>query len=152
VKNGDTLEKKLREIFLLRKTVLKELMDAREKIDASEGRDIDAQISNLFCQDFIFHAGLQWLTEYPRYLNAILIRLQKIIMGSLKNSRYTNQFLEYQVRLQNLADRNEGGKKRELLTLGWMIEEYRVSCYAQHLRTKLPVSEKKLEKAFVNLE
>ena len=152
VKNGDTLEKKLREIFLLRKTVLKELIDAREKIDASESRDIDAQISNLFCQDFIFHAGLQWLTEYPRYLNAILIRLQKIIMGSLKNSRYTNQFLEYQVRLQNLADRNEGGKKRELLTLGWMIEEYRVSCYAQHLRTKLPVSEKKLEKAFVNLE
>jgi ATP-dependent helicase HrpA len=149
---GDELERKLTAIFLLRKKVLHELTGAKEKMTADDIRDVETQICNLFCQNFIVQAGTQWLAEYPRYLNAILIRLQKIIARSLKKAQYTDQLLQYQLRFQNLLERNELVKRREIIQLGWMIEEYRVSCYAQHLRTKISVSDKKLEKAFANLE
>lgn len=152
VTTGDELERKLTEIFLLRKKILNELIRAEERMTADDIQDVETQICNLFCQNFVLQAGLQWLAEYPRYLNAILIRLQKIIVRSSKNAQYTDRFLQYQLRFQKIVGRNELVRRREVIALGWMIEEYRVSCYAQQLRTKISVSDKKLEKAFVNLE
>lgn len=152
VTTGDELERKLRESFLLRKKVLNELTKAENKMTEDDIRDVKTQIYNLFCPNFVVQAGLEWLAEYPRYLNAILIRLQKIIARSSKNAQYTDRFLQYQLRFQKLVGRDELVKRREVTALGWMVEEYRVSCYAQHLRTKMSVSDKKLEKAFVKLE
>ena len=152
VTTGDELERKLRESFLLRKKVLNELTKAENKMTEDDIRDVKTQIYNLFCPNFVVQAGLEWLAEYPRYLNAILIRLQKIIARSSKNAQYTDRFLQYQSRFQKLVGRDELVKRREVAALGWMVEEYRVSCYAQHLRTKMSVSDKKLDKAFVKLE
>ena len=104
--------------------------------------DIQAQLDLLVCKGFLKRVPLEWLRHYSRYFKAVEYRLEKL-PGSREKDRQSTEVIR---RLWAQLEDNEGLHDRGLQRYRWMIEELRVSLFAQPLGTSLPVSEKRLEK------
>jgi ATP-dependent helicase HrpA len=94
-----------------------------------------------------------WLRQYPRYFRAIRCRLENLPSGV---PRDWQNFEEFQPRWQLYLEqarrhREQGIFDAELTHLRWMLEEYRVSLFAQKLGTAIPVSPKRLEQQWAKL-
>lgn len=127
------------------------------KIDLAQAmalNDIKLQLSNLVYPGFVRETPAQWLKEVPRYLKAIEQRLDKI-GGQVQRDRVWSGELagyweQYQARLGKHSQ--EGKRDPQLVLYRWLLEEYRVSLFAQQLGTKLPVSDKRLSKQWSSVE
>lgn len=106
--------------------------------------DIQSQLDNLIYEDFIYFTPIENLRSYPRYLQAIQQRLDKLQQASERDRQNTNQLSVYWDRYIELND--EYYENPVFSLYRWMLEEYRVSLFAQGLKTKIPVSEKRIEK------
>lgn len=110
--------------------------------------DIQRQLGYLFPQNFIMAIDRDWLQEYPRYLQAISKRLDKAAGNALRDRQLRLEFNklwdEYNERQQVLQKQHI--ESPQLNYYRWMLEEYRVSLFAQELKTKFPVSAKRLKK------
>ncbi|MEM9374293.1 MAG: DUF3418 domain-containing protein, partial [Planctomycetota bacterium] len=107
--------------------------------------DIEQQLRLLTPQGWAYTTPTRWLRCLPRYLNAIEIRLDRLrSVGAARDLTATREvyvWLEHLVTLaRGGAERSEAVDDFELLR--WMLEEYRVSRFAQELGTSLKVSEK----------
>ena len=110
--------------------------------------DIRGQLDNLVFKGFVRQVPAQWLAQYPRYLAAIAQRLDKL-PGQVQRDRvWTDELQGYWQQYQNLNQRYqiEGRQEERLQQWRWMLEEYRVSLFAQQLGTRMPVSDKRLKK------
>lgn len=108
--------------------------------------DVKIQLAALVHEYYI--AGNSWmrLKHYPRYLDAILMRLEKFQRNINQERSLSEQLQNY---WQNYQTRSEQHQKNgvadpELTHFRWMLEEYRVSLFAQQLGTEYPVSDKRL--------
>lgn len=114
--------------------------------------DINHQLSGLFFKDFLLKIGYSHLAHYPRYLNAILLRMEKRREDPEKDAqkmRDVNRFVTLYER--EIANR-KGVADSRLEEFRWMIEELRVSLFAQKLRTPMPVSVKRLDKVWSSMK
>ena len=97
---------------------------------------------------FLASTGFDRLKHIPRYLKAIASRLDKLASNPERDANWQAQLARYwqtyQTRLK--LDRERGIRDPKLEDLRWMIEEVRVSLWAQYLKTPYPVSFKRLEK------
>ena len=112
------------------------------------------QLSNLVYPGFVRETPAEWLKELPRYLRAVEQRFDKLA-GQLQKDRVWSGELnacwaQYQARLSK--HRQEGKRDPQLVLYRWMLEEYRVSLFAQQLGTKLPVSDKRVSKQWSLVE
>lgn len=110
--------------------------------------DVRQQLSRLIFPGFIRQTPLPWLKEYPRYLKAIEQRLDKL-PGQLQKDRIWTgeiQAMEQQWLERETKHRSEGKRDANLEQYRWMLEEYRVSLFAQQLGTRTAVSDKRLAK------
>lgn len=110
--------------------------------------DINSQLSKLLCEGFLRNTETQWLSEFPRYLNAVELRLAKAPHLGAKDKDMTEQLQVLWRRYDELKSSLETKSEEQLQQLRWMLEEFRVSLFAQNLGTKLPVSVKRLDKQF----
>ncbi|HKM37372.1 MAG TPA: ATP-dependent RNA helicase HrpA [Thiopseudomonas sp.] len=110
--------------------------------------DIKAQLASLLYAGFIRDTPAQWLQEYPRYLKAVEQRLDKLPSQVQQDRVWTVELSALQDKLKKRQNKHsQEGKYDEALTVyRWMLEEYRVSLFAQQLGTKIPVSDKRLSK------
>lgn len=108
--------------------------------------DIDSQLRTLLYSGFIRQVPLEQLKHYPRYLKAISMRLDKAV-GNLQRDSQNREVVE---QFQSLfwASIQEQSINPEAVSFRWLIEELRVSLFAQPLKTATPVSPKRLEKAW----
>ena len=113
--------------------------------------DIEQQLRYLIYPDFLSDTGLPWLTEYPRYFEAINLRLSKAPHMGDKDKLHTIQLTRYWRDFETLRDQTTLVDVVELNSLRWMIEEYRVSLFAQALGTRVSVSAKRLDKQIAKL-
>jgi ATP-dependent helicase HrpA len=79
-------------------------------------------------------------------LNAIKVRLARIPHLGKNDLRYTNEIKIYWDRYKALEEEDAFQTHEELEKVRWMIEEYRVSLFAQSLGTNISVSAKKIER------
>ena len=108
--------------------------------------DIDAQLALLFQPGFIAATPWHWLQQYPRYLRAIELRLEKL-RGFFQRDRELNRELQpLQQQLSELIKRAPSclQQSEAAQRYRWLLEEYRVSLFAQTLGTLEPVSAKRL--------
>jgi ATP-dependent helicase HrpA len=114
-------------------------------------RDLDEQISDLIYEGFLEELEPGRLEHYPRYLAAIAHRLEKLEVDPRQDLAKLERVLPWWRRYQECI---EGGMTydRDLDVFRWLIEEYRVSVFAQHLGTKEKVSEKRLQEAWDRVE
>jgi len=109
-------------------------------------QDIQMQLDHLITAHFICHTPRQWLQQLPRYLKAIELRLEKL-NGAVERDR--RQMLELKPLWDNYcrqADSDEVSSNEDFIEYRWMLEELRVSLFAQELKTLKPVSVPRLEK------
>ena len=109
--------------------------------------DIKQQLSSLIYPGFINATPPEWLREYPRYFKAINLRLERLT-GGIERDRAA--VLEIKPLWQAYVERQEKHQQQgivdpQLETYRWMLEELRVSLFAQTLGTKMPVSVKRLK-------
>jgi ATP-dependent helicase HrpA len=113
--------------------------------------DIQGQLNHLFPKNFITTVECEWLQQYPRYLAAINKRFDKSKSNATRDRQLRIEFSklwdEYLKRKESLAKQHI--ESEQLEHYRWMLEEYRVSLFAQELKTKFPISAKRL-KAFWN--
>ncbi|MBD3649430.1 MAG: DUF3418 domain-containing protein, partial [Pseudomonadales bacterium] len=115
--------------------------------DGNARDDIRRQLQALLGPGFLRHVPLRWLKEYPRFLKAIDYRLDKLRGNSARDRANMEEFARVQARYEALDEREQ-----ELMQhYRWMIEEYRVSLFAQPLGTSMPVSGKRLDKAWADV-
>ena len=97
-----------------------------------------------------FFARTPWerLEHVPRYLKGYALRLQKYRANPERDQKHAATvsalWAHYEERLE--ADRRDGRNDARLEEFRWLIEELRVSLFAQELRTPLPVSAKRLQR------
>ncbi|WP_342246806.1 ATP-dependent RNA helicase HrpA [Pseudomonas sp. OTU5201] len=116
--------------------------------------DIKAQLGNLVYPGFVRETPAEWLKELPRYLKAVEQRFDKIAAQLQRDRVWSGEIAgyweQYQARLAKHAQ--EGKRDPELVLYRWMLEEYRVSLFAQQLGTRMPVSDKRLNKQWSQVE
>jgi ATP-dependent helicase HrpA len=125
---------------------LRKLKDSRAPKELAD--DITAQLAHLMAKDFVAATPWVQLAHLPRYLKAITMRLDK---WRADPARDTQRLAELRPLVQryarHLAER-KGVRDPRLDEFRWLLEELRVSLFAQELRTPQPVSVKRLEKAW----
>ena len=107
--------------------------------------DISAQLDRLVYKGFVSSCTREHLQEIPRYLKAALLRLQKLHREVNRDLTYLRKVEEVQDAYQAALTRYPKGlAPQELIEVKWMIEELRVSYFAQTLGVKGPISDKRI--------
>lgn len=121
------------------------------QLTASHKQDIEAQLEGLIYPGFIRDIEPSQLARLPAYLQGMLKRLHsdKSPTQRMENQLesiqcYRQQYLQF----YELADYDFN----KLDELRWMIEEFRIACFAQPMKTRMPVSEKKIEKQIASIQ
>jgi ATP-dependent helicase HrpA len=110
--------------------------------------DIRAQLGALVYKGFLANTPWDQLAHLPRYLKAMLMRLQKYGADPGRDARHAQSVTELTKRHEErLARQRKAGLiDPRLEEFRWHIEELRVSLFAQELKTPYPVSYKRLDK------
>jgi ATP-dependent helicase HrpA len=131
-------------------TVTKKLTQARSFTAAHA--DMQNQLDGLIGKRFVVDTPYSQLSHFPRYLKGIALRIDKLKADSARDAR---QFAEFHPLLQNyqraLAQRG-GVLDTRLSEFRWLLEELRISLFAQELRTPMPVSVKRLYKVWESMQ
>ncbi len=117
--------------------------------------DAGAQLTHLATSTFLTDTPWPWLKHLPRYFRAVTYRFDKLRSGGQSRDaaayeemqRWWNHYREY-FESCSATERIHP----ELIQFRWMLEEYRVSLFAQPLGTAVPVSSKRLEKQWAKVE
>ncbi|WP_434458247.1 ATP-dependent RNA helicase HrpA [Stutzerimonas urumqiensis] len=152
--HAERLARRVLDILKLRQTLQKRFKGKIDLAQAVALNDIKAQLANLIYPGFVRDTPPEWLKEYPRYLKAIEQRLDKVGAQLQRDRVWTGEITglweRYQARLNK--HHQEGKRDPNLMLYRWMLEEYRVSLWAQQLGTKMPVSDKRLNKQWNEIE
>ncbi len=133
-------------ILVEHSAALKKLRDAKASKEVAE--DVSAQLGRLVGKRFLVDTPWVQLVHLPRYLKAITMRLDKLRADPARDAQRLAELRPLEQRyLRHLADRR-GARDVRLEEFRWLLEELRVSLFAQELRTPQPVSVKRLEKAW----
>ncbi len=109
--------------------------------------DLRAQLARLVHPGFVAEVGSAALREYPRYLKAMVARVERLADQARDRElmdRVDVLQQAWQHRMDALAEGRPPGA--DLRRVRWMLEEYRVSLWAQHLGTAQPVSDARIRK------
>ncbi|MEI7969818.1 MAG: ATP-dependent RNA helicase HrpA [Betaproteobacteria bacterium] len=115
--------------------------------------DIRAQLKALMPAGFIETTPFTRLRHYPRYLRAASARLDRFASNPVRDAQWQEVLVQWQRQLSQRqeTDRARGVRNPALEEFRWMLEELRVSLWAQQLKTPYPVSFKRIEKAWSEL-
>ena len=119
--------------------------------------DIEAHLNRLITPRFVREIDRDHLQHLPRYLKAHNLRLDRLKSGGAPAlardqaalADWNRLWQSYERRARELA--RNGVQDQRLDQFRWQLEELRVSLFAQELKTPLPVSVKRLEKAWQQL-
>jgi ATP-dependent helicase HrpA len=93
-----------------------------------------------------------WLRQLPRYLKAIKLRLERLQGDQKRDQELAGLVAHYRDLYRAEAGATDSSALTdELQTFRWMLEEYRVSLFAQSLGTQVPVSSKRLDKQWAKI-
>jgi ATP-dependent helicase HrpA len=113
----------------------------------SRPHPLAAELAGLVPSRFLERIAYDRLTHLPRYLKALLIRAERAALNPTKDQERLRQLAPYQDALKKLqtepARSPDAQRQREAFR--WMIEEFKVSLFAQELGTAMPVSPKRLD-------
>ncbi|MBY0268267.1 MAG: ATP-dependent RNA helicase HrpA [Burkholderiales bacterium] len=121
---------------------------------ARAANDVRAQCQRLVCKGFFNATPWPQLTHLPRYLQAMRMRLAKFPANAERDAKHAASIAQLWGRYEMRLDQQQkaGMVDPRLLEFRWHIEELRVSLYAQELKTPYPVSYKRLDKLWSQMQ
>ena len=128
---------------------------AAQKTFPQAAEDVRQQLARLLQAGFLARTPWERLQHFPRYLKAAGLRLDKLRVEPVKSAARDAQRMAELAPLEQAYRRAQTARAKagagantpdELEQFGWLLEELRVSLFAQELRTPVPVSAKRLAK------
>ncbi|MGZ8946138.1 MAG: DUF3418 domain-containing protein, partial [Methylococcaceae bacterium] len=110
------------------------------------GKDINEQLDLLIYAGFIRNTPYEQLKAIPRYLKAAQYRLDKRDNNVQKMQEVARFAIRFWKDMEKKTKKNDAAPEQDIYR--WMLEEFRVSLYAQQLKTAYPISAKRMEKAW----
>ncbi|MCP5329023.1 MAG: ATP-dependent RNA helicase HrpA [Sinobacteraceae bacterium] len=114
--------------------------------------DIRAQLAWLVPAGFLILTPWRRLQELPRYLQAIEQRLDKLGRDAPRDPRLVAEIAPLEARWRERVKAERGLRAVGEDEFRWLLEEFRVSLFAQQLKTRVPVSARRLEQAWLERE
>ncbi|MDB5917640.1 MAG: hrpA, partial [Massilia sp.] len=115
--------------------------------------DMQAQLQGLVHKRFVTETEYSQLAHFPRYLKAINVRLEKLRADPLRDAKSMAEWTGAASQFLRIS-KIQAGKNTDprMAEFRWMLEELRVSLFAQELRTPMPVSAKRLQKVWESMQ
>ncbi|WP_341714182.1 ATP-dependent RNA helicase HrpA [Limnobacter sp.] len=110
--------------------------------------DIQNQLNWLLPKGFLLKKPWEQLAHYPRYLKAAQIRLERVRNSVDRDKQLMKDVMDLQLHWVRASSQLKGQEDESLSQFAWQLQELRVSLFAQELRTPMPVSVKRLQKAW----
>ena len=144
------------EVARLAGVILIEFAAATRKIKDTKNApeataDCAQQLQRLVPKRFLALSPWTQLQHYVRYLKAIVLRLDKWRADPARDAAKLLELKPQEQRYWRLVAERKGAVDDRMLEFRWLLEELRVSFFAQELRTPQPVSVKRLDKAWTQL-
>jgi ATP-dependent helicase HrpA len=144
------------EVARMALTILLEYQNAARKIKDSKNaapacEDVSAQVQRLVPKRFLQTTPWPRLQHLARYLQAVTLRLDKYRADPARDAARLDELRPLEQRYWRLVAERKGAVDERMAEFRWLMEELRVSLFAQELRTPQPVSVKRLEKAWAQL-
>jgi ATP-dependent helicase HrpA len=116
--------------------------------------DIQAQLQALIGKRFIVDTDYTQLAHFPRYLKAVNVRLEKLRTDPTRDTRLMTEWLSAAQPWQRAQKERNSGRNADpkMGEFRWLLEELRVSLFAQELKTPMPVSVKRLQKVWETMQ
>ncbi len=123
------------------------------KAHPQAAEDVRGQCARLLAPHWLACTPWERLQHLPRYLKGAALRLDKLRTDPARDARCAAELapLEQAWRRALAARAKYGSPAPELEQFGWLLEELRVSLFAQELRTAVPVSAKRLAKLWQSM-
>ncbi len=120
------------------------------RIPPETAADVSTQLTWLVCRGFPRYVAWQRLKRFPRYVKGMSVRIERARNSPSADRERTRLFAPYWQRYVEAATGKMKGKfdPDRLADYRWLLEEYRISLFAQELRTAEPVSPKRLDSAW----
>jgi len=129
--------------------VTRKIKDTKNAPDATA--DCAQQLQRLLPKNFLVVTPWPQLQHCARYLKAITLRLDKYRADPARDAQRLAELKPLEQKYWRLVADRKGQTDARMLEFRWLLEELRVSFFAQELRTPQPVSVKRLEKAWTQL-
>ncbi len=128
---------------------VRKIKDCRQAPDAAA--DAQQQLQRLMPADFLAQTPWPQLQHLVRYLKAIVLRLDKVRADPVRDKTRLAEIRPQEARFWREVAERKGVTDPRLQEFRWLLEELRVSLFAQELRTPQPVSVKRLDKAWAQI-
>ena len=119
---------------------------------APAAADIRAQLAWLMPAGFLLTTPWERLREFPRYLQALEQRLEKLPLNPRRDAQLAAEIAPLEARYRERVKAERGLRRPGDDEFRWLLEEFRVSLFAQQLKTRVPVSARRLEDAWAERE
>ncbi|WP_374663335.1 ATP-dependent RNA helicase HrpA [Ramlibacter sp.] len=145
------------EVARLAGTILVDYAAAARKIKDTRNHpeavaDATQQLQRLMPRRFLAATPWPRLQHLPRYLKAIVLRLDKLRGDPARDAARLAELRPQEQRYWRLLAERKGVQDERMEDFRWLLEELRVSFFAQELRTPQPVSLKRLDKVWAQLD
>jgi ATP-dependent helicase HrpA len=130
-------------------TAVRKIKDTKNQPEACA--DAAGQLQRLVPKRFLAVTPWSQLQHFPRYLKAITLRLDKLRTDPARDAARMAELKPQEQRYWRLVAERKGAVDPRMHEFRWLLEELRVSFFAQELRTPQPVSVKRLEKLWSQL-
>jgi ATP-dependent helicase HrpA len=132
------------------------LADAQSKMPAKANRlsrDVESQVQHLLHKGCFSQTPWDQLQHLPRYLKALRLRIEKQPNNPERDGKHAASVALLWDRWQTEVEKQRklGDISPDLQNFRWLIEELRVSLFAQELKTPFPISTKRLEKVWSDI-
>lgn len=130
------------------------LDDPRTAAYAEAAAESRLHIARLLHPDVLGSAEPDWLRQLPRYLKAQRRRWERLQARGTEAAQVMREIEHWTLRRESLQQRVSAQLRwlPQMQELGWWIEEYRVSLYAQELKTRAPISAGRLQTRAAEIE
>jgi ATP-dependent helicase HrpA len=122
------------------------------KIQPEATADAAQQLQRLVPKRFLAATPWTRLQHLPRYLKGIVLRLDKLRADPARDAARLAELRPQEQRYWRLVAERKGAVDERMEDLRWLLEELRISFFAQELRTPQPVSVKRLQKVWEQLQ
>nr|WP_151981370.1 ATP-dependent RNA helicase HrpA [Acinetobacter guerrae] len=133
------------DIFIQWQSIRRQLMMLDSDIFGRSIDDIEDQLDLMQLSDFVYTCGSDVWLEYPRYLKALLMRLERLPNNLQRDEAAINEIDPW---MDKLFKFKNSPKMKDLY---FLVEEFRISLFSQPMKTKMPVSPARLQKLWEKL-
>nr|WP_171503657.1 ATP-dependent RNA helicase HrpA [Acinetobacter haemolyticus] len=143
--NGQKVLSDITEIFTQWQKIRRELLVLDQSIFGRSIDDIEDQLDLMSLVDFVYSRPADLWQEYPRYLKALLLRLDRLPNNLQRDLAAINDVDPW---MDKVFKFKNDPKIKEMYL---MLEELRISLFSQPMKTKMPISPTRLQKLWDRL-